>query len=262
MVSAADDTVSEAERALLERHIEERLQLNAGERQRLSAHLAWILEAGLGMAGIKRRLEALPLQARGAVGKLLIELAATDGQIDPREMKMLEKIYSLLELPTADLYRDVHAAYAADDEPVVVETPGSASKGFAIPAKPVPAATTAGGVDMARVRLKIAETRQVSALLGSIFAEEETPAATSLAVADAGTIGTLDAAHSELLRRLGGRESWARDEVERLTAELSLLPDGALETINDYAYATADEPFWEDDDPLAINMKLAMELIR
>jgi hypothetical protein len=65
-----------------------------------------------------------------------------------------------------------------------------------------------------------------------------------------------------LLRRLAERESWPRDEVERLAAGLSLLPDGALETINDYAYSAADEPFWEDDDPLTINSNVARELMQ
>jgi uncharacterized tellurite resistance protein B-like protein len=260
MVSAADDAVSQAERELLEQHIEERLQLNPGERQRLGAHLAWLLEADLGISGLERRLESLPTHARHAIGKVLIEIATTDDHVDAREMKILEKLYELLDLPAADLYRDVHAVQAQDEEPIAVDQPASAPKGFAIPAKPAPV-TTASGIDMDRVRLKIAETREVSAMLSGIFAEEEAPAAAAPAIVESGTIGTLDGAHSELLRRLARRESWPRDEVERLAAELALLPDGALETINDYAYAAADEPFWEDEDPVAINSRVAMELI-
>lgn len=259
MVSAADDAVSQAERELLERHIEQRLRLTPGERQRLTAHLVWLLDAGLGTSGLKRRLEALPGDARHAVGQLLVDVAASDGHIDAREMKVLEKLYDLLDLPSGDLYRDVHAAQAQSDEPVAVEaTP--APKGFAIPARPAPA-TTASGIDMERVRLKIAETRQVSTLLSSIFVEDDAPVTVAPAIAQANTIGTLDAAHSELLRRLAERESWPRDEVERLAGELALLTDGALENLNDYAYATADEPLWEDDDPVAINSKVAMELM-
>jgi uncharacterized tellurite resistance protein B-like protein len=258
--------VSQVERDLLERHINERLQLTAGERQRLSAHLAWLIEANLGMTGLKRRFESVPQQARRAIATLLVDVAATDGQVDAREMKILEKLYALLGLPAADLYRDVHSAHAevddSGDEPVVVDQPATAPKGFAIPPKPAPAATTAAGLDMSRVRLKIAETREVSALLSSIFVEEEAPPPPAPATPQAGAIGTLDAAHSELLRRLAARESWPREEVEQLAAELSLLPDGALETINDYAYATLDQPFWEDDDPLAINSNAAMELTR
>jgi uncharacterized tellurite resistance protein B-like protein len=260
MVSMADESISEAERMLLERQIHERLQLTSGERQRLAAHLAWLLGADLGMTGLKRRLESLPRASREAVGGLLVDVAAADGHVDPREMRMLEKLYELLELPASDLYRDVHAAQSDDQEPVVVEQPAKTMKGFAIPPRP-PAAVPSSAIDMDRVRLKIAETRQVSALLADIFAEDEAPALAAAPVAQANTIGTLDAAHSELLRRLGVRERWTRDEVERLAADLSLLPDGALETINDYAFDTAGEPFWEDDDPVAINPRVARELI-
>lgn len=260
LVSASDDDVSEAERALLQRQVAVTLQLSEGERQRLSAHLAWLLDAQPGTHGLKRPLSTLTAVARRHIGSLLITVGAADGHVDPREMKMLEKLYGLIGLDTATLYADIHAALASDDAPVTIEPPASGPTGFAIPPKPAPA-TAASGIDMNRVRLKIAETRQVSTLLSSIFIEEETPPAVAPAIAQAGTIGTLDAGHSELLRRLARRESWPRAEIERLAAELALLPDGALETINDYAYATAAEPFWEDDDPVAINSSVAMELI-
>ncbi|HEV7763532.1 MAG TPA: TerB N-terminal domain-containing protein [Thermoanaerobaculia bacterium] len=258
MVSAADDDVSEQERALLERHIAEALLLSAGERQRLRAHLAWLIETNPGTAGMKKRLAALSHDARHHIGRLLVSIATTDTRVDPREMKILEKLYDLIGLNETDLYRDVHSAQSADDEPLVIDTPASVSKRFTIPPKPQPTP----GLDMSRVRLRIAETRQVSALLGSIFVEDEAPARIAPIAAQANTIGTLDAAHSELLRRLAQCESWTRDEVERITLELSLMTDGALEAINDYAYATADEPFWEDDDPIAINAAVARNFIR
>ncbi|HEX9983958.1 MAG TPA: TerB N-terminal domain-containing protein [Thermoanaerobaculia bacterium] len=263
VVSAADDDVTEGERTLLRQHIEATLQLSPGERQRLAAHLAWLLAVQPGISGLKKRLAALTRDARHHLGQLLITVATTDGRVDAREMKMLEKLYALIGLDAGTLYADIHAALAPDDDPVLMEHAAAAPKGYAIPPRPVaPAPGLDIELDMERVRLKIAETRQVSTLLSSIFVEEETAvAAAPQPVAVAGTIGTLDAAHSELLRRLAERESWPREELERLAAELSLLPDGALETINDYAYATADEPLWEDDDPVAINKNVARELI-
>lgn len=261
IVSAADDEVSELERELLRKHIEETMQLSSGERQRLGAHLAWLLETKPGMAGLKKRLAALTTATRQHIGQLLVAIAATDNHVDPREMQILEKLFDLLDLPAADLYRDVHAL-RADDEPVIVDRPAVPPKGFAIPPKPRPA-TSVSGIDMDRVREKILETRQVSTLLSSIFVEEESgrPATLPIRSSTSRTIGTLDDAHSELLRRLAERESWPRDEVERVAFELSLLTDGALETLNDYAYATTAECFWEDDDPIAINVNVAKELI-
>lgn len=260
IVSAADDEVSQSERALLQQHIAETLHLSAGERQRLAAHLEWVLAANAGTTGLKRVLAALTTEKRQHIGQLLITVAASDGRVDPREMKMLEKLYDLIGLSASDLYKDVHAAVSGTDDPVTIALPGTAPKGFSIPPRPG-TPTSAGGIDMQRVRLKIAETRQVSTLLASIFVEEEEAPRPAPAIMDANTIGTLDAAHSELLRRLAQRDSWPRDEVERIAAELSLLTDGALETINDYAYAAAADAFWEDDDPLAINTTVARELI-
>lgn len=256
VVSAADDEVSELERELLREHIEETLQLSPGERQRLRAHLAWLLEASLGTSGLKKQLAALSNAARRHIADLLVIIAAADGRVDPKEMRILEKLFGLLGLPVADLYRAVHTAHS-DDEPLMVDVPPAKTKGYAIPPKPAPSS----GIDMDRVRLKIAETRQVSTLLSSIFVEEQAPVSVAPAIAVAGTIGTLDVAHSELLRRLAERERWPRSEVERLAEELSLLTDGALETLNDYAYATAADALWEDDDPVAINPNVARELI-
>jgi len=260
MVSTADDDVSNAERALLRQHITDAAHLCEGERQRLSAHLAWLLDEKPGTNGLKKVLATLTPDKRRHVGRLLIAIAASDGRIDAREVKMLEKLYALIGLEARDLYGDMHEALARDDDVVPVATPAGERTGFAIPPKRATAAT-ASGIDMERVRIKIAETRQVSTLLSGIFAEEEQPIAAPPAVPQANTIGTLDAAHSELLRRLAERERWPRDEVERLAAELSLLTDGALETINDYAYATAEEAFWEENDPLLINSDVARELV-
>lgn len=256
IVSAADDDVSAVERALLQKHIADTLQLSAGERQRLAAHLAWLLEEKPGTSGLKKHLAALTTDARHHIGRLLITVATTDDVVDPREMKMLEKLYALIGLDTAALYADLHAALATDDEPVAVDASPAVAKGFAIPPR-----APATAIDMNRVRLKLAETRQVSSLLAEVFAEEETSAPVAPKAAQANAIGTLDAAQSELLRRLAQRASWSRDDVEHLAGELALLPDGALEAINDYAYATAGEPVWEDEDPLTINTNVARELI-
>src|SRR6185369_9681521 len=199
---------SASERALLQKHIEETLQLSPGERQRLAAHLAWLLLTPGGMSGLKKRLAALTSDQRDHLAELLTAVAASDGRADPRETKILEKLL------------------------------GVRPRGFAIP-PPNPA------LDMTRVRRTIAETRQVSSLLAGIFSDDEPPAKVHAA-----TIGTLDAAHSEFLRRLSARDAWPREEIERLASELALMTDGALETINDFAYAAADEPIWEEHDPL------------
>jgi uncharacterized tellurite resistance protein B-like protein len=259
IVSAADSDISEAELAALRRNVDSTFELSPGERQRLTAHLAWLVDAKPGTAGVKKFLGALTSAAKRHIADLLVIVAASDGRVDASEMKMLEKLYELIGVETGQLYAEVHAALAGVDEPLTVETAAAVPRAFAIP--PKPESRPQPVVDMERVRLKIAETRQVSTLLSTIFSDDDVAPPTAQPARAEGTIGTLDAAHSEFLRRLAARESWSRGEIEQLAAQLLLMTDGALETVNDYAYAAADEPLWEDDDPVSVNTKIAKELI-
>lgn len=264
-VAAADGEVSESEQLLLQAHVSERLGLNDGERQRLAGHLAWLGATDRGMSGLVKKLAALEQKDRKFLGELLVRTAASDGHIDPREMKTLEKAFALLQLPLSMLYAAAHAAQRPDDEPVLMTAVPGARSTFAIP--PKPNEQKAPIVDMQRVHAKIVETRQVSKLLADIFEEEPEAAPGSgvqppAVVQHHSRIGDLDLEHSQLMRRLASRASWSRADVEEFAAEMALLTDGALETLNDYAYATFDEPFWEETDPVVVNQTIAMEILK
>ena len=114
-------------------------------------------------------------------------------------------------------------------------------------------------LDAATVAAKLAETSAVTALLGSIFADEE-PAPPSLPAATGPSIAGLDAAHSTLLTVLAGRGSWARAELEAECAGLGLLPDGAVDTLNEAAYERVGDPLVDGDDPITIDPGVAQEM--
>jgi hypothetical protein len=107
---------------------------------------------------------------------------------------------------------------------------------------------------MELVREKIKESANVAALLSGIFADEPLaergtrsgPAAEAVAVG-------FDSPQTRLLRRLQLKPSWPRAEYDALAGELGLLPDGALDSLNDVAYERCQEPLCEGDDPLTIN---------
>ena len=52
----------------------------------------------------------------------------------------------------------------------------------------------------------------------------------------------------------------SRAEFEGLCAELGLLPDGAIEIINEAAFEHFDAPLLEDDEPLEINPDIVEEI--
>ena len=61
---------------------------------------------------------------------------------------------------------------------------------------------------------------------------------------------------STFARTLLSRPCWERAELEDLAADLELMPDGALEHLNEAAFDAHDVSFSEGDDPIEINPEL------
>ena len=286
IVGSADRNASEREIDQLRGHLDGSLNLTLAERRRLDAHLAWLAATDLKLTGLrlKKRIDALTATEREAIGSILTSVAASDGVISPAEVTTLMKIYKLLGLDPEAVTSRLHATLTSTSPrpargPVTVRPAGTPDPGFPLPPRPgqtgEPAndsAPTNGFVlDPEAIRRKMADTAVVSALLGSIFTEDygtnvlqwkdETPQkVTGQTAADAPTdapagdlIGGLDASHSGLLRQLATRESWDAEAFEALASSFQLMPNGALDVLNEAAYEIAGEPVIEGDDPLVIN---------
>jgi uncharacterized tellurite resistance protein B-like protein len=261
VLSAADDDVTQAESEHVVDHLQTALHLTGAERARLTAHFAWLQLGSPGTAGIKKRVAALAPTQRRDIARFLVTLAAADGRIAPAEVSALTRIYRLLGLDPQTAYRDVHAlAQSQTDEPVVVR-PASETHEFAIPKPPSVEAPIA--LDMGRVARTLAETAAVAAILDEVFDEDEgvpqgraepTPAVPGLA-ADVQT------RERELLRALGERAEWSRVEFERLAERLQVMPDGALERLNEAALDRFGTPVCEGADPIVIDATLVREML-
>jgi uncharacterized tellurite resistance protein B-like protein len=150
-----------------------------------------------------------------------------------------------------------------------------------------PAGTFA--LDPAVIQAKFAETAAVGALLADIFRDDDlvseptvaaddrpSPAGRHLAGPglsqpgsdDDATAGALedesnaaaptsvsarfpglDNRHSQLAEQLLAQDSWTRAELEALADQHHLMPDGALDVINEYAIDASGEPLLEEDAP-------------
>lgn len=263
-VAAADDDVSRHESELLEEHMGSALGISAEERTRLHAHLRWLLEERPSTTGLKKRLETIDGQQREAIGRFLVGVAAADGRVTPSEVTTLTKLYRLLDLDPQSVYSEVHAQTSAPPPaagPVTVRPPSTSRAGYGIPAAPQRATTQAIPLDMARVEQKLQQTAAVSALLQSIFIEEEEPGTSVPAIdSSAAAVAGLDGPHSMFLRSLAARPTWSRAEVEALASDAGVLPDGALDAINEAALNTCGEPLCEGDDPIEIIPDVLKEL--
>ena len=266
-VSIADGHVSDAETEQLREHIETAMHLRAPERLRLHAHTTWLLAGPPKLTGLTKRLGLLQDAQRNAIGDFLTMVAAADGVVSPAEVTILTKIFKLLGLDPASVYSRLHAATTGGlpaTGPVTVRRQSPGAPGYAVPPRPASGAGQPGVVrlDEALVRAKLAETAAVSALLGSIFADDDqTPSPRPTCTADGPTIEGLDGPHSALLRALAARGSWSRGEFEAECAGFALLPDGALDTLNEAAYDAVGDPFADGDDPIEINRAVAQEML-
>ncbi|MHB8078107.1 MAG: tellurite resistance TerB family protein [Candidatus Krumholzibacteriia bacterium] len=267
-VAAADGTVAPEETGFLADHMQQALQLNPGERTRLDAHLRWLLEMRPNLTGLRKRLEALPEESRRPFADFVIGVAGADGRIAPDEINVLRKIFPLLGLDPEEVYGRIHAMTSGAEPPpppaegpVTVRSAAAAASGYRIPERTDPKAAIV--LDMRRVQAKLNETAAVAALLGDVFTEDD-EASSPHAPPGAAVVlpaGALDATHVGLLARLASQPSWSRAQLEAVAAELGLMPDGALEAINDAAFEKVGCAVCEGDDPIEINQDAYREFM-
>lgn len=242
-----------------------RLGLNENENIRLRAHVQWLVSKRLSVAQVKRAISTVPIAEREEIADFAAGVAAADGVIEKSEIAFLEKLYDELGVPRQTLYGTLHRSTsevaAPSDEPVTVEQPASTSPTFRIPPPPEhkpKRASTGPIIDARKVQTVVADTKRVSDVLADIFKEEEAskPATPEAVPADSSLFAGLDAQHAELLAILIKMSEWSRAAFEDQARALGLLPDGALEVINEWALDTMDEALIEDGEPLSINISL------
>lgn len=261
-VAAADHTISEVEERHLRARVTQALALTEHERLRLSAHLQWLVEAKPSVTSLRRRLEALESAQRSGFADFIVGVAGADGLIDPEEIQTLGKIFPLLGLPAEEVHSHVHAMAAAGStsapkrkalEPL---TDSSASPHPATRPSPEPVR-----LDLDLVRAKLAESAQIGAILEDVLVSDDEIAVSQ----EAPTVRAVESrlqGRRRLLARLVGQSEWTRLDFEHLAAECQLLPDGAIDAINEASIDKLGVPVIEGDDPLHIDLPTAMELIQ
>lgn len=237
-VAHADGSISEQETLHLRKEIELWSHLTPRSRERLHAHLSWLVSSPMTLAGLKKKLDPLEQSAKQVVATFMATLAQADGMVSPDEVKFLEKVYKALGVEPRQVFSDIHAVGAGN-------------------APSAPTATTGFRLDAARIAELEKDTARVSALLSEIFTEETVPppAAPPVEVEptpDSGLLG-LDEAHSALVRLMLSRPQWSRTELEDAASDLELMLDGALEQVNEACFDAHDIPLSEGDDPIDIH---------
>ena len=272
IASAADGSVASEEIESVKSDLQAIPDLSALEKQRLMALAVLLLKDAPGQAAVLKKLASLPESEKRRVTQSAITAVLADGHVSPAEVKFIEKLHKSLGYPVENVFAALHRGSVVADEPVSI-APAETGRGISIPQSPEVGEPTRQSqpqvvIDQARLERIRSETVAVSSLLSDIFSEDipEDPQQdhgqppVSGSDENATPFSGLDDAHASLLETVVSRRSMSRESFEARARELKLLPDGAIETINEWGFDRFDEVVLEDDDGIRVVEHLLSEL--
>lgn len=242
MLSKSDSTIHEKETDLLSKVIDEDSALSTSEKESLNSYFLWSLSSHVNNTGLKQQLENISESSKAYFRRALIQVVLADGKIETSEIKQLEKLYTMLGIDKGLISSDLHQ-YTAE-KTFKTQSINISDNSFVL--------------DATVLAQHEAETKEVHALLGSIFIEDEL--LEEKVESPPLKLEHLDSKHVKLFETLISKEKWQREEVVALCQKNDLMVDGAIETINDWAYDMIDAPVLEDDGDIYVDQEIVEEL--
>lgn len=239
LAAKADDQVVEAEMSVILDDVAQIVGLDSNDHQRLRAHAQALALNPSKMRAATNRLLALPEAEKDRVMTTAVRAILADQRVLPSEVRFLEGLYKSLGKSQDEVYARLHSGEGS---------PRSQRTGKNQPVH---------AVDGERLERLRRETAAVSTMLSGIF-REEVPASAETAAQpqpDERSLPGLDAAHSHVLLKLS-EQPVEIETFDTLCREQRLLPDGAIETINDWAFDALDDIAIECEDIVSIQPHL------
>lgn len=214
----------------------------------------------------KRRLDKSAIETikiltdddRALIGKELIILSCSNGDIHPKRIDSLKKVLTLLGLESGNIHTQIHQLLTDGEGFAVVEKKTDAveyeiGKGqLSIRSNNQPRIV----IDSTKLSKLEVQTQEAQAILSDIFVEEDSE--NTQRVTSSNTLSEW----KNLLEILLTKEVWQREDVEILCKERGLMLGASLEQINDYAYGIVNDAVVEDDSTnIYVTLEYKNELI-
>lgn len=264
-VSHSDGNVHESEVGLLRDHAT-KFHIPAASQMRLSRVVEWLSIAPPKLSILLGKLKSVPAAEKTTIAHLTVAVAGADGRLDPKEVSVLEKIYAALDLEESQLFSALHMLSAGSFD-ATASAMQNVVTNYPTEGESKRTASTMVTLDMAKVAATLDDTKEASALLASIFADDQVEESepeediTENTPQYGDDFSGLDATHRQLLTELLAKSVWSRAEFEHLAEGLSLMPDGALEIINDWSFDKFDDAIIDDGDQIEVYKHLLDERI-
>jgi uncharacterized tellurite resistance protein B-like protein len=253
-VAHADSKIVEAERRALREKIEAVSGLTELERKRLYANLEWYLDVPPDMSWLRSKLKDADAEHHLALRAAVVAIAHADSVIQSEEVACIEKIYKALGIDAGFVYADLHAGDVPDG-PVRVKAAEAEALGEQIPDEPKPKAAS---LDAARIAAIRNDTERVSSVLGEIFSTDEDGSDEATAAhALPSSMAGLDPKHAMLVEQIIQREHWTDEEFDEIAGKQGLMPSGALEVVNEWAFDKFDQALLDEYDGYDVSPDIA-----
>lgn len=273
-VAHADGMVTPAEREWMTNFVRTASQLDDAARIELDANLQWLLAVPPELGPLRSRLASLSTEERHQIGRTALAVACTTGTINPTEIKSLQRIYKVLSLDEAQVLHDVHAFIAEAspaNEPVPIRLGMQTAKGYAIPKRALAKTATGVRLDIERIHQISENTKHVNAILAKVFQSDESDesrtdekalasASEAFDTLESDPFDGLERRHRAFLGELLTRREWPRQDLDNLARSFSLMTDGAIEAINEWAFERYGDALIEDGDPMSVNGTLLAQV--
>ncbi|MBO6690084.1 MAG: TerB N-terminal domain-containing protein [Henriciella sp.] len=221
-------------------------ELRDGEIERLEANLAWLLKVPPNFSLLRRRVSQTDDQTKETLKRIALKMASADNVIQPEEVRSIETIYTALGMDTSALYSDLHVTSTnAELVPMRQQTEGT--KGEPIPEPPFEQSQPQSLIlDKDVIRETQAQTHEVSKLLQRIFADDAVDEEDLTADSETeGGLAGLAPQQQSFVLTLMERAVWTEQDYDRIASQFGLMPSGALEAVNEWAFEHFDEALIE-----------------
>lgn len=240
-----DGRIGEPESIILTRHIDAWGFLSPGQRMRLKAYLQPGIRKNNTLLALKNNLEPLSLENRRVIARFLAHLLQVEGTITPQEVKFLERVYKRFALDSKWVYADLDSR----------ATPMTLS---------LPSATVEVVTDTDRVSLLKKESQELAKLLENLFIAATVATTTTPDINPQSLVAItahLPDSIVTFLKLLISRDSWDREKLVDITADMEVKLDDALIEINRKILAAFDAPLITGDATITINREISAALL-
>jgi hypothetical protein len=222
------------------------------DRNRLAAYASIAAVAPTRIARTLKAASDLDLATRMATMGCAVAAVVMDGA-SPTAVRGLERVAKALDFPVDDLYGALHRGR--------VDTPSFANEAEA-------GTRTDAIVDEGRLARAREDTHAVSRMLAEVFTDDHHDVPETLETSTPGRTDTkgfdgLDGRHSELLAALLAEGCMAAKDFATMARNRKLMPDGALERINEWGYDRFDDLLVDEGEFLTVaeHLRTALEEI-